>query len=248
MIEVAVPADEAQEATVDGTRTLPARVGVLPLRDTVAFPDMMVPLNIGQPRSVELINEVLRGDRSIVMVAGRDPEVETPGPDGLYEVGVLGVVARMIRLPDGSLRALVQGGQRVRIQEWVQTEPYLVAMVDEAPDTVKQNAELVALMRNVQQTFSSIVEQVPYLPEELQIMVANVDDPSVLSHVVAGALRLSTEEKQSLLEELDVAKRCDGCRRSWPASSRWRRSVPGSSLRSNPSLSRASANTSCASS
>ncbi len=207
MIEVAVPAGEAQEATVDGTRALPARVGVLPLRDTVAFPDMMVPLNIGQPRTIELINDVLRGDRSIVMVAGRDPEVETPGPDALYEVGVLGVVARMIRLPDGSLRVLIQGGQRVRIQEWVQTEPYLVAMVDEAPDTVKQNPELVALARNVQQTFSSIVEQVPYLPEELQIMVANVDDPSVLSHVIAGALRLSTEEKQSLLEEVDVAKR-----------------------------------------
>jgi ATP-dependent Lon protease len=207
MIEVAVPAADAQEATVDGTGNLPARVGVLPLRDTVAFPDMMVPLNIGQPRTVELINDVLRGDRSIVMVAGRDPEVETPVPDGLYEVGVFGVVARMIRLPDGSLRVLIQGGQRVRIQEWVQTEPYLVAMVDAAPDIVKQNAELVALMRNVQQTFSSIVEQVPYLPEELQIMVANVDDPSVLSHVIAGALRLSTEEKQSLLEELDVAKR-----------------------------------------
>ena len=208
MIEVGVPTDGAREAgRRRGAQRCPRRVGVLPLRDTVAFPDMMVPLNIGQPRSVELINDVLRGDRSIVMVAGRDPEVETPGPDELYEVGVLGVVARMIRLPDGSLRVLIQGGQRVRIQEWVQTEPYLVAVVDEAPDVVKQNAELVALMRNVQQTFSSIVEQVPYLPEELQIMVANVEDPSVLSHVIAGALRLSTEEKQSLLEELDVAKR-----------------------------------------
>jgi ATP-dependent Lon protease len=207
MIEVGVPADGAQEATVDGAPKLPARVGVLPLRDTVAFPDMMVPLNIGQQRSVELINDVLRGDRSIVMVAGRDPEVETPGPDELYDVGVLGVVARMIRLPDGSLRVLIQGGQRVRLRGWAQAEPYLVAMVEQAPDVVKQNAELVALMRNVQQTFSSIVEQVPYLPEELQIMVANVEDPSVLSHVIAGALRLSTEEKQSLLEELDVAKR-----------------------------------------
>ena len=72
------------------------------------------------------------------MVAGRDPEVETPGPDDLYEVGVLGVVARMIRLPDGRLRVLIQGGQRVRIEEWVQTEPYLVAEVDEAPDIVEQ--------------------------------------------------------------------------------------------------------------
>ena len=90
---------------------------MLPLRDTVTFPEMPVPLNIGQERSIELVNDALRGDRSIVLVAGRDPEVEAPGPDQLYSVGVLGTVARMIRLPDGSLRVLVQGGQRVRIAE-----------------------------------------------------------------------------------------------------------------------------------
>ena len=78
---------------------------------------MSIPLNVGQQRSVELVNDVLRGDRSIVLVAGRDPEVEAPGPDELYSVGVLGAVARMIRLPDGSLRVLIQGGQRVRIEQ-----------------------------------------------------------------------------------------------------------------------------------
>ena len=113
----------------------------------------------------------------------------------------------MIRLPDDSLRVLVQGGQRVRVQRWVQTEPYLVAEVAPAPDVVSESVELLALMRNVQQTFTTIVGQVPYLPEELQVMVANVDDPIVLSHVIAGALRLKTDEKQELLEELDVAKR-----------------------------------------
>ncbi len=207
MIEVGVPADGAREVAVERTRQLPDQIAVLPLRDTVSFPEMPVPLNIGQERSIELVNDALRGDRSIVLVAGRDPEVESPGPDQLYPVGVLGTVARMIRLPDGSLRVLVQGGQRVRIESWVQTEPYLVAQVAQAPDVVSESAELLALMRNVQQTFSSIVGQVPYLPEELQIMVANVDDPIVLSHVIAGALRLKTSEKQALLEELDVAKR-----------------------------------------
>ena len=128
-----------------------------------------------------------------MLVAGRDPEVEVPGPAELYSAGVLGSVARMIRLPDGSLRVLVQGGQRVRIEDWVSTEPYLAARVAPAPDVVRESAELVALMRNVQQTFSDIVGQVPYLPEELQVMVANVDDPIVLTHVIAGALRLRTE-------------------------------------------------------
>jgi ATP-dependent Lon protease len=207
VIDVGTAERPARDVAVAATRELPQEVGVLPLRDTVTFPDMLIPLNIGQPRSVELINDVLRGDRSIAMVASRNPEAETPTPEDLYTVGVLGVVARMIRVPDGTLRVLIQGSQRIRIERWLRTEPYLVAAIAEAPDVVNQTPELIALMRNVQNTFNEIVEQVPYLPEELQVMVANVDDPSVLAHVIAGALRISTEEKQALLEEVDVAKR-----------------------------------------
>jgi ATP-dependent Lon protease len=207
VIDIGVPDGGPRDVAVGGPRGLPQRVGVLPLRDSVTFPEMLIPLNVGQERSIELINDVLRGDRSIVMVASRAPELETPSPEELYTVGVLGVVARMIRVPDGTLRVLIQGGQRVRIERWLATEPYLVAEVAEAPDIVKQSPELVALMRNVQQTFTNIVEEVPYLPEELQVMVANVDDPSTLSHLIAGALRLKGEEKQELLEEVDVAKR-----------------------------------------
>ena len=207
MIEVGAPTRGPRDIAVTGAPQLPERVGVLPLRDTVTFPDMLIPLNVGQERSIELINDVLRGDRSIAMVASANSEAEAPGPEDLYSVGVLGVVARMIRVPDGTLRVLIQGGQRVRIENWLETKPYLVAEVAEAPDVIDQTPELTALMRNVQQTFTDIVEQVPYLPEELQIMVANVDDPSVLAHLIAGALRLKTEEKQALLEELDVGKR-----------------------------------------
>jgi len=207
VIEIGVPDGGPREVAVGGTRQLPESVGVLPLRDNVTFPEMLVPLNVGQERSIELINEVLRGDRTIVMLASRNSEAETPTPEDLYEVGVIGVVARMIRVPDGTLRVLIQGGQRVRIERWVPGKPYLVAEVAEAPDVVEQSPELIALMRNVQQTFTNIVEDVPYLPEELQIMVANVEDPSALTHLIAGALRLRTEEKQGLLEEVDVAKR-----------------------------------------
>ncbi|HEX3978988.1 MAG TPA: endopeptidase La [Solirubrobacteraceae bacterium] len=207
VVDVGTATGEADEVQENGFRKLPAQLGVLPLRDSVTFPDLVIPLNIGQPRSLELVNDVLRGDRSIVLIAGRDPEVETPGPDELYSVGVLGAIARMVRLPDGTLRVLIQGGPRVRVQEWVATEPYLVAKVEHARDRVRESAQLEALARNVQRTFSSIVGQVPYLPEELQVMVANVDDPVILSHLIAGALRLPTEEKEALLEELDVTKR-----------------------------------------
>jgi ATP-dependent Lon protease len=207
MIEIGAAERAARDVAVGAARELPHEVGVLPLRDTVTFPDMLIPLNVGQPRSVELINDVLRGDRSIAMVASRKTDEATPTPEDLYDVGVLGVVARMIRVPDGTLRVLIQGGQRIRIEKWIRTDPYLVAEIAEAPDVVDHTPELTALMRNVQHTFTDIIEQVPYLPEELQIMVANVDDPSVLAHLIASALRISTEEKQALLEELDVAKR-----------------------------------------
>ncbi|MDP9385982.1 MAG: endopeptidase La [Actinomycetota bacterium] len=207
-IEVEVPpGNGAQPVELGGDPSLPATLPVLPLRDTVTFPETLTPLAVGQERSVRLINDVLSGNRMLAMVSSRDPEDETPGPEQLHRVGVVGVVARMLKVPDGTLRILVQGGQRIEIDGYETEDPYLVARVSEAPDVVREGPELTALMRNVQQTFSSIIEEVPYLPEELQLAVANLEDPSALSHLIAGALRIKAEEKQELLEERDVARR-----------------------------------------
>jgi ATP-dependent Lon protease len=145
----------------------------------------------------------------LVMIAARNTEDEQRAPETLYEVGVAGVIARMLKLPDGTLRVLLQGGPRVRIERWVAETPHLLAEISEVPDIVTspESPELIALVRNVQQTFSNIIEQVPYLPEELQLAVANIDDPGGLSNLIAGALRIKPEEKQALLEERDVALR-----------------------------------------
>ncbi len=186
---------------------LPEALPVLPLRDSVTFPDSLTPLAVGQERSIQLVDDVLGANRMLVMVASRDPEKEEPGPDDLYDVGVAGIVARMVKIPDGSLRILVQATQRVRLDEFVAERPYLVAKIGELPDVSKPSPELEALTRNVQRTFSEIVEQIPYLPEELQLAVANIDDPAALAHLIAGSLRIGVEEKQALLEEVDVAKR-----------------------------------------
>jgi ATP-dependent Lon protease len=193
--------------TEDFPPALPDQLPVLPLRDSVTYPDTLTPLAVGQERSIQLVNDALVGNRMLVMLAAKDPELDTPGPDSLYEIGVAGVVARMLKVPDGSLRILVQGAQRVKIEEWVGEEPYLVARISELPDVVDEGPELTALMRNVQQTFTHIIEQVPYLPEELQMAVANLEDPSALGHLIAGALRIKPEDKQWLLEEVNVAKR-----------------------------------------
>ncbi len=187
---------------------LPDALPVLPLRETVPFPDALTPLAVGQERSIKLVDDALSGNRLLVMAASIDPEVEAPGEDGVHRVGVVGQIARMMKMPDGSLRLLVQGGPRVRLGNFVTEQPYLVAEVEELPDSrVRETAELAALVRAVQGTFAEIVEEVPDLPEELQIAVANIDDPSALANLIAGALRLKQSEKQELLEEQDVARR-----------------------------------------
>ena len=195
------------EEAIRANEPLPDALPVLPLRETVTFPETLTPLAVGQARSIKLVDDVLGANRMLAMVASRDPEKEEPGPGDLYEVGVVGVVARMLKVPDGTLRILVQGAQRIRLGPYVAEEPYLVARIEEMPDVLEPSAELEALTRNVQRTFSEIIEQIPYLPEELQMAVANIEDPAALGHLIAGALRISTEEKQKLLEEVDVAKR-----------------------------------------
>jgi ATP-dependent Lon protease len=205
-INIEALGDGAQAVSM-GSPSLPDELPVLPLRDTVTFPDTLTPLAVGQERSIQLINDVLARDRMLVMVGSKDPQAESPAPGQLYRVGVAGTVARMLKVPDGTLRILVQGGQRVNIEEWTKEEPYIVARISEAPDVVDEGAELTALTRTVQQQFSKIIDETPYLPEELQMAVANLDDPSALSHLIAGSLRIKPEEKQELLEERDVAKR-----------------------------------------
>jgi ATP-dependent Lon protease len=206
VLEVVESQLDAEDA-IRANQPLPDALPVLPLRETVTFPETLTPLAVGQERSIKLVDDVLGANRMLAMVAARDPEDEEPGPEGLYEVGVVGIVARMLKVPDGTLRILVQGTQRVRLGPYVAEEPYLVARIAELPDVVDESPELEALSRNVQRTFSEIVEHIPYLPEELQMAVANIEDSAALGHLIAGALRITTEEKQELLEEVDVAAR-----------------------------------------
>src|SRR5918998_1026295 len=172
-MSIHIPSTNGEPVSAEVRTALPDALPVLPLRDSVAFPETMLPLAIGQERSIKLVNDVLGGNRMLVMVAAKAPELEEPGPDDLYRVGVVGVVAR----------------------------------IAEAPDVVVPSPELEGLSRNVQSTFSRIIEELPYLPEELQMAVANLDDPAELAHMIAGALRVKTEEKQRLLEERNVTKR-----------------------------------------
>lgn len=202
-----VEAINAAEEFLEGKRELPKSLPVLPLRELVPFPDTLAPLAIGQPRSVRLIDDILSSDRTMVMVASKDPENDEPGPDDLYRVGVIGVVARMMKVPDGSMRVLVQGAERVRLSNFTEDAPFLRAEIEAMPDEMELTPEVEAIARNVQSTFIDIIEQIPYLPEELQLAVTNIDDPSALANLIAGSLRITTAEKQGLLEEVNVERR-----------------------------------------
>jgi ATP-dependent Lon protease len=185
----------------------PATLPVLPLKDTVVFPESVTPLAIGQERSIKLIEDVVSGDRVLALVTVKNSEVEQPGWDDLFSVGTAAVIHKMIKVPDGTLRILVQGVRRIVLERQAQSDPYLIGEFGELPDEVTETPEVEALTRNVQNLFARIIGLVPYLPEELQIAAANVDDPGALANLVASTLRLKTEEKQRLLELTDVEAR-----------------------------------------
>jgi ATP-dependent Lon protease len=203
---VVVSAEEQAHAEELGEE-LPATLPLLPLKETVVFPESMTPLAIGQERSIKLIDDVIAGDRLLALVTVREDDVETPDWDDLYGVGTAAVVHKMIRVPDGTLRVLVQGIRRINLERRVLNDPYLVGEFVELPDVLNESKEVEALTRNVQGLFARIIGLVPYLPEELQLAATNVEDPSALCHLVASTLRLKTEEKQDLLELVDVGER-----------------------------------------
>jgi ATP-dependent Lon protease len=186
---------------------IPSTLPILPLKDTVVFPDSLLPLAIGQERSVRLIDDAVASDRLVALVASKSADVEQPGWDDLYEVGTAAIVQKMIRVPDGTQRVLVQGLRRLRLERQVRDDPYLVGEFSEVPDVVPETREVQALTQTVKSLFSRIIGLLPYLPEELGLAAANVEDPSALTHLVASTLRLKTEEKQQLLEEPNVEKR-----------------------------------------
>ncbi|HYX76685.1 MAG TPA: endopeptidase La, partial [Gaiellaceae bacterium] len=195
------------EPLEQGEVEIPSQLPVLPLKETVIFPQSVSPLAIGQERSIKLVDDVLEGDRMLALVTVKNPDADPPGWDDLYDVGTAGIVHKMIRVPDGTLRILIQGVERIRLDRRVEDEPYLVAGLEVVPDELEESPELEALTRSVQNEFSRLISLVPYLPAELELAAANVDEPSALSHLVASTLRLKTGEKQALLEQRDVTAR-----------------------------------------
>ncbi|WP_448592111.1 endopeptidase La [Thermoflexus hugenholtzii] len=184
---------------------IPEELPILPLRGVVVYPLTVVPLAIGQPRSIRLVDDVVLGKKLVGLVASKRPELEEPMPEDCYTVGTLALIQRLLRMPDGTMRILVLGLERIRILEYTATQPYLKARVERHPETMTPGPELEALRRKTAELFARMVELVPGLPDQLGAMAMAVEDPRQLAYAVATYLRMSLQEAQEILELDDVA-------------------------------------------
>ena len=205
-----VPEGTIQASLPDRDLTeIPEELPILPVRNTVLYPSMVLPLMVARGRSVKLVDNVLTGNRLLGVVAQRDPAIEDPEPKDLYQYGSAGIILKMLKFPDDSIRVLVRGMRRVQIKEILGKEPYFRAKVDVLESRLDPGVKVEALVQNIRQQFSKLIENSPILPRETQVAAQNIDDPGMLADFVATNLNLKLEDMQVMLEMLDVNKRLE---------------------------------------
>src|ERR1700730_14712386 len=184
----------------DDRLSIPDVLPVLPLKETVIYPFAVQPLGVGQERSIRLIDYVMRGNRLVVLVAQKSAEIEQAGQDDIFKIGTVSRVARMIRMPDGTIQIIVQGLERVDIGEFTQEKPYLVAHVTLKADTQEQDDETEAIKRNVVSYFQRLVALVQNVPEGVAAATLNLEEPRQVVYVIATFMQMELELRQKLLE------------------------------------------------
>ena len=196
----------------DRPLVIPAELPVLPLRDTVLFPNSFMPLAVAREASVRLIDEATTSGRMIGVFTQREASVEEPVQEDLYPIGTATHVHKMFKLPDGSLRLIVQGLARIRLDRITQTRPYLKAAVTIADEQLRDedHLEIDALQRNIKSNFQQVVSLSPLLSDDLQALAANITDPGKLADFIASSLAtIGTPVKQEVLATLDIRARMD---------------------------------------
>ncbi|RMF16119.1 MAG: endopeptidase La [Alphaproteobacteria bacterium] len=184
-------------------------IPILPLRDIVVFPHMVVPLFVGREKSIQALEAVVKDDRPILLVTQKDSADEEPEADGLYRVGTLAHVLQLLRLPDGTVKVLVEGRERRRIRSFTDREEYFEAVAEPVEETVRDEAEMTALMRSVVSQFEQYVKLNKKIPAEVLVSVSQIEDASKLADTVASHLALKISDKQDLLETTDIVERLE---------------------------------------
>ncbi len=196
-----LPAERANEPIISDD--LP----VLPLRGVVIYPMMWLPLPIGQERSIRLVENTLPNNRIIALVTSKNEDIDEPAPGEIHTIGTAAQVHRVLKTPDGTMRLLVQGLERVRLLEYTQEKPFLRARVEIIPEKLEDGLEMEALMRAVQDLFRKLIELEPQMPDELTVMSINVDDGRQLAYLVASSMRLRVADAQAILEMDNVSEK-----------------------------------------
>ncbi len=197
--------DNTRTEQITDTQVLP----ILPLKGTVVYPFLVVPLMIQQPEHTRLVDDALMRGSRVGLFLQKDPDVEVPGPDDLHTVGTAGNILKMLRFPDGTVRFLIQGLERIRIKRFVADTPHLMAEIESLEDIVDESVRMEALQRNLTERVKRLVELAPYLNEEFHVSAINQDTPSKLMDFVASSLNISIEQRQAILEELRVDRRAE---------------------------------------
>ena len=182
---------------------------VMPLRNTVLFPQQVIPTYIGRERSLKLIDDLPQGKKLLVVVAQEDGSMENPEPDDLYAWGTLAVVLKVFDMPDKSKSAIIQGLDRVKLLSFTQKEPYFKAVVERVEDNEDEDLEVEALASNVRNSFQELIKIAPYLTDEHSGILTNITKVGRLADRVISLVTIPTKEKQDILEELNVKERMD---------------------------------------
>lgn len=195
-----------EEKEMNQMPDIPEELPILPLRETVVYPQMLIPLVVGREKSIKLVEDALASNKIIGMCMQKTP-VEEPTPDDIHRVGTVGIIVRSLRFPDNTLRLFVQGLQRIRIIEFTQTEPYFKAKVEVIEERVEKTVEIEGLMRNLLNLFQKMASLIPQFPEELIINAMNIQEPGKLADFIAFNTNLNINEKQEILETIDIKER-----------------------------------------
>ncbi len=191
---------ENQSESDEEHLNIPEVLPVLPLKDIVVYPFAVQPLGVGQERSIRLIDDVMRGNRLVVLVAQKSADIEQAGPQDIFEIGTVARVARMLRMPDNTVQIIVQGLERVTIGEFTQEKPYLVAHATIKPDIQENDDETEAIKRNVVQYFQRLVTLVQNVPEGVAAAALNLEEPRQVVYVISTFMQMELELRQKLLE------------------------------------------------
>ncbi|TET61646.1 MAG: endopeptidase La [Candidatus Stahlbacteria bacterium] len=186
---------------------IPKELGIIPIKGGVVFPDQIVPLIIHTQKLAKLIDEILTTNKLAGALTQRNPEVEEPTPEQVYKIGCVIQINKMLRFPDGTIRLLIKGLKRFKVNEFIQTEPYLKAKIDIISTEYKKTMALEAQMRNIVTMFQHLISLAPYLPDELGAFILNIDDPNRLADFVISYTNFDFYEKQTLLQIIDTKAR-----------------------------------------